>query len=116
MLKHYLAATLLLATAGSALFGAAPPRDWRGASPPTAIGHSLAILRWLRSCGTEGEPRHGRDSYRQQILGGQTALRAESRNQNVHVTGAVQTVLNAVFVVASKDQAAQLRGLNGSRR
>jgi uncharacterized protein (TIGR03437 family) len=114
MLKHYLAATLLLATAGSALFGAGPAKRLaRGFAPnryavilnDPPVAEKFAALKVTRGTAV--------DSYRQQILGGQTALRAEIEKQNVHVTGAVQTVLNAVFVVASKDQAAQLRGLNG---
>ena len=114
MLKHYLVATLLLVTAGSGLFAAGPARKMaRGFAPnryavilnDPPVAEKFAPLKVTRGAAV--------DSYRQQILGGQTALRAEIEKQNVHVTGAVQTVLNAVFVAASKDQAAQLRGLNG---
>ncbi|MGO9095968.1 MAG: S8 family serine peptidase [Bryobacteraceae bacterium] len=114
MLKHYLVATLLLVTAGSGLFAAGPARKMaRGFAPnryavilnDPPVAEKFAALKVTRGAAV--------DSYRQQILGGQTALRAEIEKQNVHVTGAVQTLLNAVFVAATKDQAAQLRGLDG---
>ena len=78
MSKPYLAAMLLLASAGG-LAGAGP-----------AYNRYAVILN---------EPA--------------AAVRTEIEKRGVRVTGAVQRVLNAVFVVASKEQAAQLRGLAG---
>src|SRR6185437_8674688 len=51
--------------------------------------------------------------YRQHILEQQQSLRGQIEAMNIHVTGAVQHVLNGVFVRATPDQAAALRGMSG---
>ncbi len=53
------------------------------------------------------------ENHRQKIEAAQASLRGELSRQNFTVTGSVQTVLNAVFVVATPDQAAQLRSMPG---
>jgi uncharacterized protein (TIGR03437 family) len=114
MLKHYLVATLLLVTAGSALFGAGPAKLRTPGFAPNRyivilndppVAEQVAALKVARGAAAE--------TYRQQILGSQTALRTEIEKRNVHVIGAVQRVLNAVFVAASRDEAARLRALPG---
>lgn len=52
-------------------------------------------------------------SYKQQIERKQRALRSELAGRKITVTSSVQTLLNAVFVVASPDRVAELRGLPG---
>ncbi len=50
------------------------------------------------------------------IRSAQTSLRAQLAQRNVRVTGAVETLLNAVFVRATEEEAARLRGLPGVKR
>jgi minor extracellular serine protease Vpr len=52
-------------------------------------------------------------STRQRIQVAQNSLRAELQSRGLRVTGAVQTVLNAVFVIASRDREAELRNIPG---
>lgn len=52
-------------------------------------------------------------TYRQRIEVRQRTLRAALAARNIPVTGSVSTVLNAVFVAASSDQAAELMRLPG---
>lgn len=58
-------------------------------------------------------PKAVTESHRQQILAAQNSLRSELARRNFAVTGSVQTVLNAVFVRAAPDRAAELRALPG---
>src|SRR5204863_1190312 len=51
--------------------------------------------------------------YRQGIEAKQKALRDELAKRKIHVTGSVSTVQNAIFVVATEDQAAELKKLPG---
>ncbi|HVP47072.1 MAG TPA: S8 family serine peptidase [Bryobacteraceae bacterium] len=53
------------------------------------------------------------ENRRQKIEAVQSALRSELARQNFTVTGSVHTVLNAVFVVATPDQVAQLQRMPG---
>src|SRR5579864_8208596 len=53
------------------------------------------------------------ENHRQKIEAAQATLRSELARQNYTVTGAVQTLLNAVFVLATPDQVAQLRSMPG---
>jgi len=53
------------------------------------------------------------ENPRQKIETAQASLRGELARQNFTVTGSVQTVLNAVFVLATPDQVAQLRSMPG---
>ncbi|HLN02209.1 MAG TPA: S8 family serine peptidase [Bryobacteraceae bacterium] len=55
------------------------------------------------------------ESHRQQIRASQDALRSELTRRKYIVTGAVQTLLNAVFVIATPQQMAELRSLPGVR-
>ena len=51
--------------------------------------------------------------YRQQVVARQNALRGELAARNIRVTGSASTLLNAIFVIASKDRVAELQGLPG---
>jgi minor extracellular serine protease Vpr len=53
------------------------------------------------------------ENHRQKIEAAQATLRSELARQNYTITGAVQTVLNAVFVLATPDQVAQLGSMPG---
>jgi uncharacterized protein (TIGR03437 family) len=53
------------------------------------------------------------ENHRQKIEAAQATLRTELARQSYTVTGSVQTVLNAVFVLATPDQVAQLRSMPG---
>ena len=53
------------------------------------------------------------ENHRQKIEAAQASLRSELRRQNLAITGSVQTVLNAVFVLATPEQVAQLRSIPG---
>jgi len=114
MLKHYLVATMLLVTAGSGLEAAGPvkhigpgfaPNRYMVILNDAPVAERVAALKVARGAAAE--------NYRQQIVGVQTALRTEIEKRNVKVIGAVQTVLNAILVAASSEQAAQLRALAG---
>ncbi len=52
-------------------------------------------------------------SYRDTVRAAQLKVEAEVRNRNLPVTGAVQNVLNAVFVEASPSRVAELRAIPG---
>jgi uncharacterized protein (TIGR03437 family) len=115
MRKHYLVATLLLMTAGNGVFAAGPAKSTiAGGLAPNRyavilndppVAEQVAALKVTRGAAAE--------SYRQQIVSSQTALQTEIEKRNVHVTGTVQRVLNAIFVAASKEQVAQLQALPG---
>ena len=53
------------------------------------------------------------ESHRQQVRVSQDALRSELTRRKYIVTGSVQTLLNAVFVIATPQQLAELRSLPG---
>ncbi|MCU1262822.1 MAG: peptidase and in, kexin, sedolisin, partial [Bryobacterales bacterium] len=55
----------------------------------------------------QAEPR------RQAILNAQAAIRTQLQSSHVQVTGSAQSLLNAVFVVATPDQADSIRSLPG---
>jgi minor extracellular serine protease Vpr len=52
-------------------------------------------------------------NYSQQIEAKQRTLRADLATRNIQVTGSVSTLLNAVFVIASKDRLTELQSLPG---
>ena len=52
-------------------------------------------------------------SYAQQVQARQRALRTELASRKIQVTGSATTLVNAVFVAASKDRLAELRALPG---
>jgi hypothetical protein len=52
-------------------------------------------------------------AYRHQIESKQKALRDELAKRKIQVTGSVSTVQNAIFVVATEDQAAERKKLPG---
>lgn len=52
-------------------------------------------------------------TYAQQIQARQKALRTELASRKIQVTGSASTLLNAVFVAASKDRLAELKALPG---
>jgi len=53
------------------------------------------------------------ENHHRQIRSAQESLRSELERRQYTITGSVQNVLNAVFVVARPDQVAELRGLPG---
>ncbi len=57
--------------------------------------------------------RAAMEDHRQRIEAVQRVLRDELDRRDFHVTGAVQTLVNAVFVQASKDRVEELRRLPG---
>jgi minor extracellular serine protease Vpr len=106
MLKRYLGILLLSAVAGSALAAAGLDTGrYAVILTDSSVAQHVASLKGARGAAPA--------EYRQQVVAGQAALRQELQKRNLRVTGAVQTLLNAVFVVASKDEAAQLRALPG---
>ncbi len=52
-------------------------------------------------------------SYRRQVEAKQRALRNELASRNIAVTGAVSSLLNAVFVTAPRDRLPELQSLSG---
>ena len=59
-----------------------------------------------------GQPRFAEDQ-RQKLVAAQSNVRRALADRKIRVTGAVQTIANAVFVVASEEQAVALRTLPG---
>ncbi len=57
--------------------------------------------------------RQAVENHRQQLRDAQSSLRSQLANRHYTVTGSVQTVLNAVFVIATPAQVAELRSLPG---
>jgi minor extracellular serine protease Vpr len=53
------------------------------------------------------------ETKRRSLLKMQEALRSDLRSRRIVATGATQTLLNAVFVTATRDQIAELRALPG---
>jgi uncharacterized protein (TIGR03437 family) len=51
--------------------------------------------------------------YEAKVLAAQASMRSQIESRGVRVTGAVQTLLNAVFVEASEAEAAQIRTMPG---
>src|SRR5712692_9092761 len=60
-------------------------------------------------------PQAVTETHRQRILAAQNSLRSELARRGLTVTGSVQAVLNAVFVLATPDRVAELRALPGVR-
>ncbi len=58
-------------------------------------------------------PRAVTENHRQLVLAQQKSLRSELARRNFTATGSVQTVLNAMFVLATPDGVAELRALPG---
>jgi minor extracellular serine protease Vpr len=52
-------------------------------------------------------------SYHQQILARQRTVRSELSARNIQVTGSVDTLQNAIFVVATPERAAELKNVPG---
>lgn len=76
------------------------------ADPPMAV--QIASSKSLRSAGAQDRMA--------QILTAQHSVREGLESLKIHITGSVQTVLNAVFVRATRDQAAGFRALPGVTR
>jgi uncharacterized protein (TIGR03437 family) len=106
MLKHYRRVMPLLAAIGGTL-AAASLGTGRYAvilTDPSVAKHVAALG------GTRGAAAA---NYRGQVVASQATLRQQLEKRNLRVTGAAQTLLNAVFVAASSNDAAQLRALPG---
>ncbi len=82
----------------------------------------LAAMGWARSAERDyalilEEPAAAvKPQALTRIRSAQTSLRAQLAQRNVPVTGAVQTLLNAIFVRVTEEEAARLRGLPGVKR
>lgn len=106
MLKRYFGVLLLSVVAGSALVAAGLDTGrYAVILTDSSVAQHFASLKGARGAAMA--------VYRQQVVAKQAALRQEIEKRKLRVTGAVQTLLNAVFVAASRDQAAQLRALPG---
>ena len=105
---HSLAFVLIFAWLGSLL--AATPSNFSG---------RYALLLASPSAAEFAQSHHGArqaiESHRQQVRVSQEALRSELKHRKYIVTGSVQTLLNAVFVMATPQQVAELRSLPGVR-
>jgi len=86
------------------------------AEPPKSSGRYAVILS-DPSASEFALSHHGAtqaiESHRQQVRASQDALRSELTRRKYIVTGSVQSLLNAIFVVATPQQVAELRGLPG---
>jgi uncharacterized protein (TIGR03437 family) len=90
----------------------------RAANPPNFSGRYALIL--TDPSAAEYSQAHGNSpqvatNHRQQIRSAQAVLRSELTSRHYRITGSVDTLLNAVFVVAKPAQVAELRGLPGVR-
>ncbi|MGH9613833.1 MAG: S8 family serine peptidase [Bryobacteraceae bacterium] len=86
------------------------------ATPPTSRGWVVLLNDppvVARYPGRIETMRASAQPYRQHILEQQQSLRGQIEAMNIHVTGAVQHVLNGIFVRATPDEATALRGLPG---
>jgi uncharacterized protein (TIGR03437 family) len=88
----------------------------QAANPPNFSGRYALIL--TDPSVAEYSQTHGNTplvarSHRQQIRSAQAALRSELTSRHYRITGSVDTLLNAVFVVAKPAQVAELRSLPG---
>ena len=86
------------------------------AEPPVFSGRYALIL--ADPSAAEFAQSHGRarpavEDHRRQLRAAQSAVRSELERRRYKVTGSVQSVLNAVFVIATPQQVAELRGLPG---
>ncbi len=59
------------------------------------------------------QTRDASEPYRQHLRQVQQAIRSQIESMHIPVTGAVQHLMNGIFVRATPDQAAQLRNLSG---
>jgi minor extracellular serine protease Vpr len=66
-----------------------------------------------RFAGRDTQRSAAADAYRRQLVSAQQAVRSQATARKVMVTGAADTVLNAVFVHAQPDQVADLKAIPG---
>ena len=99
-------ATLLLLALVNLLPAAAPPgNEWMLLlSDPPVVKQYPGRIEQTRAVS---------EAYRQHLRDVQTNLRAQIAAQSIVVTGAVQHLLNGIFVIATPAQAAALRNLPG---
>ena len=99
-------ATLLLLALVNLLPAAAPPsNEWiLLLSDPPVVKQYPGRIEQTRAVS---------EAYRQHLRDVQTNLRAQIAAQSITVTGAVQHLLNGIFVIATPAQAAALRNLPG---
>lgn len=87
------------------------------AAPPAAYSGRYALILSDPSAAEFAQAHRNApqavENHRQQIRDAQSALRTQLANRRYTVTGSVQTVLNAVFVIATPAQVAELRSLPG---
>jgi minor extracellular serine protease Vpr len=98
--------TLLLLALTNLLPGAPPPsHEWMLLlSEPPVVQQYPGRIEQTRAVSA---------AYRQHLRDVQSSLRAQIAAQSIAVTGAVQHLLNGIFVVATPAQAAALRNLPG---
>ncbi|MDP2997374.1 MAG: S8 family serine peptidase [Bryobacterales bacterium] len=96
-----------IALAAGTLLAAAQPRSGKYAVilEDEPVGPHMA--------GKAGPRSAAAAEYRGRVLASQAEVRGEIERRNLRVTGSVNTLLNAVFVQASPDRAAELRGVPG---
>lgn len=90
---------------------------WLLAAEPAAhyaliLNDEAAAVRFAATGAAQGAG----PSYVEQIRAAQAAVEQQLRQRQFRVTGAVETVLNAVFVVAPPSREAELQGLTGVKR
>lgn len=87
------------------------------AAPPAARSGRYALILSDPSAAEFAQAHrnapHAVENHRQQLRDAQSALRSQLANRKYKVTGSVETVLNAVFVIATPAQVAELRSLPG---
>jgi uncharacterized protein (TIGR03437 family) len=90
---------------------------WLGAAPLSAAETSQRYALILNDASVSEVRKNATEAlaenHRQKIEAAQASLRSELARQNFTITGSVQTVLNAVFVLATPDQVTQLRSMPG---
>ena len=103
--RGILALNVVLCAASSLAIGQTMPNRYTlilEDPPPTQRFTSPSAMRAMEASG-----------YRSQIEAKQKTLRDELQRRHFQVTGAVSTVLNAIFVIAPKDRVAELQSLPG---
>ncbi|HVX65817.1 MAG TPA: S8 family serine peptidase, partial [Bryobacteraceae bacterium] len=87
---------------------------WPQAAEPTArYALILEEPTATRTAGLRSVQTATVESYRERVRNAQLAVRNDAASRNLRVTGAAQTVLNAVFVEAPPSRLAELRSMSG---
>ncbi len=103
--SHVLKSAVLVLLFGLAAFGQLVPNRYTLLLEDPPVAARLARRAEMQSAAAIG--------FRQEVERRQAAIIGELRARRIHVTGSVSTLLNAVFVTASPDRVAELRGIPG---